>query len=53
MKSAMVRSQLEVLESPDAMEQKRDVLEVDCSGSLTNVQKKVVKTVREALADDQ
>ncbi|KAK4697836.1 gluconokinase, partial [Lecanoromycetidae sp. Uapishka_2] len=53
MKSAMVRSQLEVLESPDAMEQKRDVLEVDCTGNLTNVQKLVVKTVREALADDQ
>ena len=53
MKSAMVRSQLDALESPDAMEQKRDVLEVDCSGKLSNVQKKVVKTVREALADDQ
>lgn len=53
MKPAMVRSQLEVLESPDAREQKRDVLEVDCTGNLTNVQKKVVNTVREALADDQ
>jgi len=53
MKSAMVRSQMEVLEEPDAMEQKRDVLEVDCGGNLTSVQKQVVKTVRKVLADDQ
>lgn len=53
MKSTMVRSQMELLEEPDMQEQGRDVLEVDCGGSLTEVQKEVVKTVREALADDQ
>jgi len=53
MKSAMVRSQMEVLEEPDEQEQGRDVLEVDCGSSLTEVQKEVVKTVREVLADDQ
>jgi len=53
MKSTMVRSQLELLEEPDMQEQGKDVLEVDCEGSLTEVQMKVVKTVREALADDQ
>lgn len=53
MKSTMVRSQMELLEEPDMQEQGRDVLEVNCGGSLTEVQKEVVKTVREALADDQ
>ena len=53
MKSAMVRSQMEALEEPDAAEQKRDVLEVDCGQSLMQVQKKVVKTVRAVLANDQ
>ena len=53
MKSAMVRSQMEALEEPDAQEQRRDVLELDCGASLTEVQKQVVKTVREVLADDQ
>lgn len=53
MKSAMVRSQMEVLEEPDEQEQERDVLEVECGASLTEVQKEVVKTVREVLADDQ
>ncbi len=53
MKSAMVRSQMEVLEEPDAAEQKRDVLEIDCGASLTQVQKEVVKTVRGILAEDQ
>ena len=53
MKSAMVRSQMEVLEEPDEQEQGRDVLELDCGPSLTEVQKAVVKTVREVLADDQ
>ena len=53
MKSAMVRSQMEVLEEPDAAEQKRDVLEIDCAVSLTQVQKEVVKTVRGILAEDQ
>jgi len=53
MKSTMVRSQLELLEEPDMQEQGRDVLEVDCGGNLTEVQKTVVKTVRRALADDQ
>ena len=53
MKSAMVRSQMEMLEEPDVREQGMDVLEVDCGGSLTSVQKEVVKTVREVLADDQ
>ena len=53
MKSTMVRSQLELLEEPDMQEQGKDVLEVDCGRSLTQVQKEVVKTVREALADDQ
>ncbi|KAL8746168.1 MAG: hypothetical protein Q9190_001779 [Brigantiaea leucoxantha] len=52
MKSAMVQSQMAALEEPDVEEQGRDVLEVDCGASLTEVQKKVVKTVREALADD-
>ncbi|CAD6569482.1 MAG: hypothetical protein ASARMPREDX12_007860 [Alectoria sarmentosa] len=53
MKSAMVRSQMEALEEPDATEQGRDVLEVDCGASLTQVQQEAVKTVREVLADDQ
>ena len=53
MKSTMVRSQIELLEEPDMQEQGKDVLEVDCGGSLTEVQKQVLKTVREALADDQ
>lgn len=52
MKSAMVRSQMEVLEEPDAAEQKRDVLEIDCGASLPQVQKEVVKTVRGILAED-
>lgn len=52
MKSAMVHSQLEMLEEPDVEEQRRDVLEVDCGPSLTEVQKMVVQTVREALAND-
>lgn len=52
MKSAMVRSQMEALEEPDATEQGRDVLEVDCDASLTQVQQEAVKTVREVLADD-
>lgn len=53
MKSAMVRSQMEALEEPDEQEQERDVLEVECGASLTEVQKEVVKTVREVLADDE
>lgn len=52
MKSSMVQSQLEMLEEPDMEEQRRDVLEVDCGPSLTEVQKMVVRTVREALAND-
>ena len=52
MKSAMVRSQVELLEEPDMQEQGKDVLEVDCGGNVTEVQKKVLKTVREVLADD-
>ncbi|KAL9609104.1 MAG: hypothetical protein Q9167_006100 [Letrouitia subvulpina] len=52
MKSAMVQSQMAALEEPDVEEQGRDVLEVDCGASLTEVQKEVVRTVREALADD-
>ncbi|KAG8533270.1 uncharacterized protein KY384_002053 [Bacidia gigantensis] len=53
MKSTMVRSQMELLEEPDMQEHRKDVLEVDCGGSLTEVRKEVVKTVRVALADDQ
>lgn len=53
MKSTMVRSQMELLEEPDMLEQGKDVLEVDCGGSLPEVQKKVLRTVREVLADDQ
>lgn len=53
MKSTMVRSQMELLEEPDMQEQGRDVLEVDCGASLTEVQQEVVKTVRKALADDR
>ena len=52
MKSTMVHSQMEMLEEPDVQEQGRDVLGVDCAASLTEVQKKVVGTVREVLADD-
>lgn len=52
MKSTMVRSQMAALEEPDVEEQGRDVLEVDCCASLTEVQRKVVRTVREALAED-
>lgn len=53
MKDTMVRSQMEMLEEPDKEEQRRDVLEVDCGPSLTEVQKMALKTIREALADDQ
>jgi len=53
MKSTMVRSQIELLEEPDMQEQGKDVLEVDCGGSSTEVQRKVVKTVRGVLADDR
>lgn len=52
MKSGMVHSQMEMLEEPDVEEQRRDVLEVDCGASLTEVQRMVVRTVREALAGD-
>ena len=52
MKSTMVQSQMAALEEPDGEEQGRDVLEVDCGPSLTEVQKNVVTTVREALAED-
>ena len=52
MKNTMVHSQMEILEEPDQEEQGRDVLEVDCGPSLTQVQRMVVGTVREALADD-
>ncbi|MCJ1336044.1 hypothetical protein MMC09_001319 [Bachmanniomyces sp. S44760] len=52
MKNSMVHSQMEALEEPDSRERGRDVLEVDCAPSLTEVQKRVVQTVREALADD-
>ncbi|MCJ1400189.1 hypothetical protein MMC11_003393 [Xylographa trunciseda] len=52
MKSAMVHSQMEVLEEPDGNEQTMDVLEVDCSPALSQVQKNVVAKVRETLADD-
>ena len=52
MKSTMVHSQMEMLEEPDVEEQRRDVLDIDCATSLTDVQKMVVRTVREALADD-
>ncbi|KAL8868700.1 MAG: hypothetical protein Q9174_004816 [Haloplaca sp. 1 TL-2023] len=52
MKSAMVRSQMAALEEPDVEEQGRDVLELDCGASLTEVQKRVVRTVREILAED-
>lgn len=53
MKSAMVHSQLEMLEEPDVEEQRRDVLEVDCSGSLGEVQRLVVRTVRATLEADR
>ena len=49
MQSAMVQSQLESLEEPDLEEQGRDCLEVDCGGSLVEVQRKVVMTVKQAL----
>lgn len=53
MKDTMVRSQMEMLEEPDKEEQRRDVLEVDCARGLSEVQKSALKTIREALADDQ
>ena len=53
MKSSMVRSQIELLEEPDMQEQGRDVLEVDCGGPLAEVQREVVKTVRQVLTDYQ
>ncbi|SLM40981.1 thermoresistant gluconokinase family protein [Lasallia pustulata] len=52
MKSTMVHSQLEMLEEPDVEEQGRDVLEIDCQTSLTEVQMLVESTVREVLAED-
>lgn len=52
MKIAMVHSQMEALEEPDKEEQGRDVLEVGGDKSLAEVQKMVVRTVREALAND-
>ena len=53
MKSTMVRSQMELLEKPDKLEQTKDVLEIDCAGSLSDVQRQVLRTVRAALARDQ
>lgn len=53
MKDTMVRSQMEMLEEPDKEEQRRDVLEVDCGSSLTEVQRMALRRIREALADDQ
>ena len=52
MKSSMVRSQMEMLEEPGKDEQ-RDVLEVDCGPAITEVQRTVLATVREALAEDR
>lgn len=52
MKSAMVHSQMEALEEPDKEEQGRDVLELRCDTSLAEVQKLVVRTVRQVLAND-
>lgn len=52
MKSTMVHSQMELLEEPDGAEQTLDVLEVDCSASLAEVQAQVVAKARGALADD-
>lgn len=53
MKDTMVRSQMEMLEEPNKEEQRRDVLEVDCGSSLTEVQRAALKTIRLALAGDQ
>ena len=52
MKGAMVHSQLETLEEPDSDEQNLDVLEVDCSPAMPEVQRMVVARVRDALAAD-
>ena len=52
MKSAMVHSQFQTLEEPDSEEQNLDVLEVDCSPEVPEVQMMVVKRVRDALAAD-
>ncbi|KAG7006688.1 hypothetical protein G7Y79_00013g034600 [Physcia stellaris] len=49
----VLMARMEMLEEPDKEEQRRDVLEVDCGPSLTEVQKLALKTIREALADDQ
>ena len=53
MKSSLVRAQMEALERPNMQEQGKDVIEVDCSRSLIEVQRKVLGTVRELLANDQ
>ena len=52
MKSSMVHSQIDQLEEPDAQEQGKDVLEVDCEGEVGEVRRMVVETVRRALAED-
>ncbi|KAI9878105.1 MAG: hypothetical protein M1830_001864 [Pleopsidium flavum] len=51
MKSSMVHSQMEMLEEPDEEEQGRDVLEVDCGESKTDVQRMALRVVRKVLAE--
>lgn len=52
MKSSMVQSQIDQLEEPDAQEQQKDVLEVNCEREVAEVRMMVVETVRRALAED-
>lgn len=52
MKSSMVRSQIEMLEEPRDDEQ-RDVLKVNCAPAISDVQRTVLRTVREELAKDR
>ncbi|MCJ1308079.1 hypothetical protein MMC25_001730 [Agyrium rufum] len=46
MKSTMVHSQFDSLEEPDLQEQGLDVLSIDCSGPLEEVQQTTVDTVK-------
>ena len=52
MKSGMVHSQFESLEVPGPEEQGRDVFSCDCSGEKAEVERTVLRRVREVLAVD-
>jgi len=50
MKDSMIKSQMEALEEPDKRE--HDVLSVDVSGSMTDVQQLALEAVSQVMAQD-